>query len=320
VSVEELQRGWAAIQAGCFRPGRRIPAGAFDLGNSAALTAAPGDGEAWAPAEPVVTVVGCAGSSGASTLALAIALAAPSQGRGQRVRVVECAPAIASGLAGASSAELGPAADTGWQRGTRREQFEQTVSEVVLERATQTWSTPLEVALPADPVGSLALTVLDVSWPTRQLLAGADCWLRQHLETTTCLVAVTRATVPGILALEGSLEILARHHQQPGAVTTVAAVLGPRGRRWPKPVAHAAGPLTRALAAAGLLIDVPVDPGLAVAGVGSAPLPRPVLASGAAVARLVDPGPGNPSPAADHATVHLPGQYTAGEQPEREQP
>jgi hypothetical protein len=249
-----------------------------------------GVGEAWAPAEPVVAVVGCLGSAGASTLALSIALTAPSQGPGERTRVVECASAIASGLAAASTAELGPQAGTGWQRGTRREQVEHTLREVVLERATRPWATPAEVALPADPAGSLALTVLDVSWPTRQLLAGADCWLRQHLQTTTSLVAVTPATVPGIVALEGSLEILARHQQRP-PTATVAAVLGPRRRRWPKPVEHAAGPLTRALATAGRLIEIPVDPGLTVTGVGSAPLPRPVLARGAAVARLLDPAP-----------------------------
>lgn len=312
--MEELQRGWAAIRAGCFRPGGRVPAGGAGSGGSTALAAVVGVGEAWSPAEPVVTVVGCLGSAGASTLGLSIALTAASRGRGQRARLVECASAIASGLAGASTAELGPLAGTGWQRGTRREQFEHTVGEVMVERATQTWSTPGEVALPTDPAGSLALTVLDVSWPTRQLLAGADCWLRRHLQTTTSLVAVTRATVPGIVALEGSLEILARYQRRSPAAT-VAAVLGPRRRRWPKPVAHAMGPLTRALAAAGRLIDIPVDPGLAVTGVGSAPLPRPVLGGGAAVARLVDP-----DPATDHETVHSPGQHTVGEQSGRDQP
>ena len=89
VSVSELQRAWRAVQAGKFR--QESPTAAAQ---APAIPAPP----IWAPgnAEQVLPVVGCAGASGASTMALALASAAESS-----ARVLECRSGT-SGLAAAS--------------------------------------------------------------------------------------------------------------------------------------------------------------------------------------------------------------------------
>ena len=95
VGVDELLRAHRSLMAGDFRrhpPRTRSHAG-------------------WDPAEPVLPVVGAAGGTGASTLALALATAAGG-------RVVECAGVTASGLVAAPTAELGRH-DSGWLQGTR---------------------------------------------------------------------------------------------------------------------------------------------------------------------------------------------------------
>ena len=102
VGVDELRRAWLAVQAGDFR--RPHPK------QRAVAPASPAASVEWTPAsdELVIPVVGAAGSCGATTVALALATAAKG-----RARVVECASASLSGLAAASTAELG-ADDHGW--------------------------------------------------------------------------------------------------------------------------------------------------------------------------------------------------------------
>ena len=112
VAVEELRRAWLAVQAGAFRhPATRPPA---PPAPQAAAPAGP-TASVWTPAsgERVLPVVGAAGSSGATTVALALATSA-----GGRARVVECCTASHSGLVAASTAELG-ADDVGWLHGSR---------------------------------------------------------------------------------------------------------------------------------------------------------------------------------------------------------
>ena len=72
------------------------------LEGTAATT--PGAMDTWTPEpwEEALVVLGCAGSSGATTVALAMGLAAIVP-----VRVVECGSVTTSGLAAASTAELG---------------------------------------------------------------------------------------------------------------------------------------------------------------------------------------------------------------------
>ena len=102
VAVDELTSAYKAVINGEFRTGRHRS----EKPVQGAVTWARAD------AEQVVAVVGCHGGAGASTVALGLAEAA---GQG---RVLECCTAAASGLASASSAELGSAGD-GWIRGSR---------------------------------------------------------------------------------------------------------------------------------------------------------------------------------------------------------
>lgn len=123
VSVDELRRAWSAIQAGRFR------VGAGETGDQRE-PASPPTRKGWEPCpeERVLPVIGCAGSCGASTIALALAYAAAVP-----ARVVECSSVTASGLAAASTAELGPH-ESGWTRGTR--------DGVLLERASDVLEHP----------------------------------------------------------------------------------------------------------------------------------------------------------------------------------
>jgi hypothetical protein len=143
VSVPELQRAWRAVQAGKFRHESSAAAARADvIPNS----------RTWAPgnAEQVLPVVACAAASGASTIALALASAA-----GGSARILECRSGATSGLAAASTAELG-LHPSGWGRGMR--------GDVLLERAGGLLTRIDEVPLPSVPDRPLALTVLDVGW------------------------------------------------------------------------------------------------------------------------------------------------------------
>lgn len=133
VTVEELRQAWHAIRDGQFRatrprpqqrpdpPVRRDRGGAGSPGSTGWQSAT---GEVWdaAPGERVVAVWGSAGSTGATTVALALGQAAtqlatatmpraePADapfGAAFWARVVECCPASASGLAAASTTEHG---------------------------------------------------------------------------------------------------------------------------------------------------------------------------------------------------------------------
>lgn len=202
----------------------------------------------------MVTVVGCAGSCGSSTLALALASTA-----GGPARVVECCPPAASGLAAATTAELGvnPA---GWTEGTR--------GDVVIQRTSSAVSRPEDVP-PPPPGERLALTVLDAGWRPAQLL-GTTCWLAQQIHADAqVVVAVAVATVPGLRQLEVLLSAL--------GPSTVVAVVGPAYRRWPPALRGSRGAGLRRLEAAGRLLVVPHDRRLALHGLDSTPLPTPLL-------------------------------------------
>jgi len=101
VGVDELRRAWHAVQAGEFRA----------TGASESTRRRPPRPDSthprsvWTPpaGQRVLPVVGCAGSCGATMLAVALESAAEGS-----ARVVECASATATGLAAASTAELGP--------------------------------------------------------------------------------------------------------------------------------------------------------------------------------------------------------------------
>ena len=232
VSVDELKAAWIAVQAGYFRTGTRTGTGTRairDLREPAFASA----GKGWEPSkgERVLPVIGCAGSCGASTISLALVGAAPFP-----ARVVECSSVTASGLAAASTAELG-LHESGWTRGTR--------DGLLLERASNVLVSVEEVPMPSVPDRIIGLTVLDVGWEIGQVLT-TPAWLGEQVRSADLVVLVTTATVPGLRRLEGALELLA-------GTGTCAAVIGPKRKKWPRPVGYSAGPRTRALEAAGRL-------------------------------------------------------------------
>jgi hypothetical protein len=262
VSVDELKRAWNAVQAGRFRTGTGATR---DLHQPPS----PPAGKAWepGPGERVLPVIGCAGSCGATTISLALAGAAAMP-----ARVVECSTAGASGLAAASTAELG-LHDSGWTRGTR--------DSLLLERASKVLVSIQEVPTPSVPDGIIALTVLDIGWEIGQVLA-TPAWLGGQVRGADVVVLATTATVPGLRRLEAALDLLA-------GTSTCAAVIGTRPKKWPRPVGYSAGPRTRALEEAGRLVDVPADRALAIAGLDPTPLPASLLQAAATLLRLLPP-------------------------------
>ena len=262
VGVAELRRAWEAVADGRFR----LPS------STDAAVSAPQREALWLPAdgEQVVAVVGCAGSCGASTVALALASAADGP-----TRVVECCPPEASGLAAATTAELG-VQPSGCTQGTR--------GDVVIQRTSSGVSRLEDVPPPASGDG-VALTVLDVGWRAGQLLA-STCWLAQQINAGSQVVAVAVATVPGLRQLEVALSALG-----PAAV---AAVVGPAYRRWPAVLRGSRGAGLRRVEKAGRLVMVPHDRRLALHGLDSGPLPAPLLDAARQIHSLLAAGEGDP--------------------------
>jgi hypothetical protein len=259
VSVAELQRAWHAVKSGQFR---RAVEGESMTAQPRARTV-----PSWTPGrdEQVLPVVRWAGTYGATTFALALATAADTD-----ARVVECSSATTSGLAAASTAELG-AHPSGWVQGSR--------GDVLLQRTGVALASLHDVPSPMRAEKS-TLTVLDVGWELGQVL-NTPSWVAAQLSQAAAVIVVTCATVPGLRHLEGALALL-------DGTPTVVAVLGPPRKRWPKPVQHTAGALTRAADQAGRLVVIPWDPRLAVAGLDSTTLPATLLDAAAAVLQHVD--------------------------------
>ena len=204
VSVDELQRAWRAVQEGQFRAG---PA-------RAEAPHRPGDGggaadpmgralQPWSPPGPVIAVLGCGGSVGASTVAVALAEVLAETAP---VRVVECGQPSRSGLAAASTAELGPV-DADWTRGRR--------DRVVIDRLLPAALTgPTAVPPPAPAPPGLQVTVLDVGWDLDQVLAGRS-WLGEQIAAAPAAVLVASASVPGLRHLEAAVTGLLRGPRRP---------------------------------------------------------------------------------------------------------
>lgn len=296
VSVEELKQAWAAVQAGQFRRNQLSAVATADPSSARR----PQPPTTWAPAtgERVVPVVGAAGSVGATTVALALALAAENADR--PARVVECSPVTASGLAAASTAELG-VHESGWRQGTR--------DNVLLERGGDVLVGVDEVPTPTRPERPFALTVLDVAWELGQVLA-TPSWLGDSVRAVPAVVVVAPATVPGFRRLEVALDLL-------GVDRVVTAVVGPRRKKWPKGIEHGTGLHTRRLLSTDRLVEVPADRTLAVAGIDPNPLPAPMLT---AAGRLLDradrltPAPDTtPDPRAPEATDPDDQDHSSGE-------
>ena len=113
------------------------------------------------------------------------------------------------------------------------------------------------------------MTVVDVAWELGQVLA-TQSWVADLLRQSPLVVVTATATIPGLRRLEAALAMLAH-------TPCVAAVLGPRRKKWARAVAHSAGPLTTALIRAERLVEVPTDARLSARGLDSAPLPDALL-------------------------------------------
>lgn len=262
VGVDELKRAWQALNAGEFRAGPGGGKGPRGRGTAAEDDWTPADGE------HTIAVIGAAGSVGASTVALATGLAAAAP-----VRVIECCSVTASGLAAASTAELG-LHPTDWRQGKR--------DHVLLERASEVLFGVDEVPLPTDAEHDTQLTILDIGWEAGQLLA-TDCWLAEAVRTADQVVLVTTATVPGMRRAGVAMDLLAGHWQ-PEQITL--AIRGPRRKKWPRGLEHAGGPAGRRALDADRCVEIPEDRDLAVNGLDSRPVPAPLIS---AARQLLEP-------------------------------
>jgi hypothetical protein len=256
VSVAELQRAWAAVEAGQFRvtsPAHR-----------------PRLPTVWSPQEPVTAVAGAMSRVGTSTTTLAIAEAS-----NRSVRVLECAPPHCSGLVAATTAELG-ITPGGWRRGRR--------GPVVIERTLAAADRVQDVPLPEDTDCDISL--VDVSWNLAQV-ADSRSWVADVV-VTSWLVIVTIASVPGLEALDVALGRADRPHH------TWCVVIGPPLKKWPKVVQQTIPGRVRQAIQSGRVLTVGHHPSLAVTGLTAAPLPRPLLSACAPLLTHLDDHPKGP--------------------------
>lgn len=270
-SLEELQAAAAAARRGDFALHRPAIAAATSAPVvdaprlPAPASPAPSDTSSWRPRGPVVAVV--AGHSGAGASTVAVTLAEALAAGGTSVRIVEVADASRSGLAGATTAELGEDG-SGWRRGRR--------GDIHVDRLAFRAAAIEQVPAPAPAPHPDELLVLDIGWPARDALA-ARGWVATALATSSLLL-VCRPTVPGIRQTEYLLAELA---EQAPASVTVASV-GPA--RWPGAATASAGPQLRAARESGRVITVPIDRRVETDGVSAEALPKALAAAGKALA------------------------------------
>lgn len=248
ISLDELRRTYRATQV---------------VGEDTVTAAPPQPSTRWKPAtgELVVLVCGCGGSSGATTVSLALATAAG------RARVVETCGGTASGLGYAASAELG-VVGRGWVRGAR--------DAVVVERRSDPAGTADRLPIPAEP--GLPFTVVDSSWDVAGLLTCSG-WLGALARTASPVVLVARASVPGLRRLDAAIELV-------GGSRCIAVTVG--ARRWPRPVEQSAGREVRRLRDDGRVVLVPEVPALAIFGLTPDPLPPAILGPAHALLTLLE--------------------------------
>jgi hypothetical protein len=212
---------------------------------------------------PVVVVLPGHAGAGASTVALAVVEGLADR---RQARVVEYADPARSGLASASTIELG--VDGAWRRGRRGR-----ADVFRLARATTD-------VLPPPPPASDGDHLLVVDAGAALSSAVTEGCLPVTDEVR--VVVVTRLTVPGIRQTEHVLAAV------PGQVWVAA--IGPA--RWPRAVEAGCGSHLGRLRSRGRVVRVPVDRRLAVRGLTGDRLPRPVAAAGRVLAeRLVPVGP-----------------------------
>jgi hypothetical protein len=219
----------------------------------------------WAAADVgglVVLVVAGHAGAGASTVALAVA---EGLAEGQIVQLVDYAWPVRSGMAAASTIELGT--DGGeWRRG-RRGGLD------VFRLAHR----PGGGELPPPPETGHAdrLMVVDAGWSLTTALLDSPCSVIQDAS----VVVVTRVTVPAVRQTE---HVLAAVDGEP-----VVAAVGPA--RWPRVVQASCGQRLRELRSRGRVVRVPLNRRLETAGLTGDLLPKPLAAAGGSLAALLRP-------------------------------
>lgn len=278
LSVAELQRalhdtGGAGRRSAAPLVGPDLPEEAVPS-HSAAVTVRPagrGSGRGPrpdpTPAGGWIAVLGAHGGAGTSTVALAVADAAGTDGCG--VHLVSCSPPGRCGLLAVTSTELGVDAGGQWRSGRRGPR-------ITVDRLTGTGAgtAPWPAAPAGGPAGSL--TVVDLE-------PGAEHHL-SSLAGATAVLVVCRVSVPGVRHAERLLGELG-----PGGRPVLLAAVGPSG--WPGVVVSSSGPLLRGLRKTGRVVPVPLDRRLDSTGPTGTALPRQVGAAGRAVLRLLNPVP-----------------------------
>ena len=265
--VEELQAAAEALAAGHFRGHREHTS---PVRPPQAVVPAVEDTE-WLTTRAVLPVLGVSGSCGATCLTVALATVMTP------ARVVECCSMGGTGLAEASTAELGTDAH-GWSNGTR--------DQVTLTRATQVITGPEMVPSPA-VVDSPGVDLLDVGWQLERIAAG-EGWLPRQVRSAPIVIVAATASVPNLRRLENTLAAL------PSSATTVLAVRSLGSKRLPGHVRAAIGPRTRAHQEQGTWVDIPHDKDLAERGLSGAPLPRTLLNAAHQISRLTGVGSTTP--------------------------
>lgn len=287
-SLEELQAAVAAAQRGEFalrRPAApTAPAPAAAVTPTARTTHA---SSGWAAGGPLVAVA--AGHSGAGASTVAVTLAEALHDSGRPVRIVEVADASRSGLAAATTDELGEHG-TGWRRGRR--------GDVVIDRLAVRALAIGQVPAPARAPHADEVLVLDIGWPARDALAGGG-WLAAAMCTASLLI-VCRPTVPGIRQTEYLLADLAETSIGPVSL----AAVGPA--RWPGAATASAGPRIRATRESGRVVTVPIDRRVETDGVSAEALPKSLAAAGRALVAAL------PSAASSNHPTDQPASGRAG--------
>ncbi len=207
----------------------------------------------------VLVVAGHAGA-GASTVALAMA---EGLAEDRPVQLVDCSEPARSGLAAASTIELGTDG-AGWQCGRRGR-----LDVVRLARRSADGVLP-----PLPEADADATVVVDPGWSATGALLDSPKTFSDCL-----LVVVTRVTIPGVRQTE--------HVLAAGGREAAIAAVGPA--RWPRLVEASCGPRLRDARSKRQVVPVPLDGRLHTAGLTGDRLPKPVAAAGRALAALVPP-------------------------------
>lgn len=266
MTVEAMRAAVIAIRAGVFDGGQcadgEVVGSRLRAEISAPTARSVETPMPWTRADadgPVVLVLAGHAGAGASIVALAVA---EGLADGRWVQLAEYAEPARSGLASASSIELG--VEDGWRKGRRGR--------------LDVLRLPPAMAggeLPAPPAtdGRERLLVVEPGWSlTSALLDSAE-----SVSGKGTIIVVTRLTVPAVRQTERVLAAV-------GDDAWVAAV---GLSRWPRAVEASCGPHLRQLRSRGRVVRVPIDPRLESTGLTGDPLPKSVAVAGWSLAGLI---------------------------------